>query len=61
MVPICSWKEGEVAFLTFLLIETQVVVWSPVYFLLLAFLLLVQLMSCCTLHTQPCPSPVLHC
>lgn len=35
MVPICSWKEGEVAFLTFLLIETQVVVWSPVNFLLL--------------------------
>lgn len=32
MVPVCSWNEGEVAFLTFLVIETQVVFWSPMYF-----------------------------
>lgn len=55
MVPVCSRKEGEVASLTRLVIETQVVFWSPVDFLLLCHFAAAVSLPLHVAHPAPCP------
>lgn len=52
-------EEGEVASLTFLVMETQVVFCSP-SFSCSSHFAASAVPPRCSLHTQPCPSPTLH-